>query len=78
MNEPFTISSRAANDVRSLVEQTQRLQDTLRTYVEALAAALDVPRDWRFDTHTMTFVPPATIPAEPAPVESTPTDGVEE
>ena len=59
MNEPIVVSSRAANDVRQLIEQSQRLQDTLRTYVEAMGAALDVPAGWRFDTQTMAFVAPA-------------------
>jgi Fe-S cluster assembly iron-binding protein IscA len=62
MSAPIAVSARAANDVRSLVEQSQRLQDTLRTYVEALGAALDVPAGWRFDTQQMEFVPPPEQP----------------
>jgi hypothetical protein len=58
MNEPITISPRAAESVRQYLEQSQRLQDALRATVEALAAQLDVPQNWRFDTQSMTFVPP--------------------
>ena len=66
MNEPIAISTRAAESVRALVEQAQRVQDALRATVEALGAQLDVPAGWRFDTNTMAFVPPVepTLPAD--------------
>lgn len=56
---PIEISHRAAENVRALVEQAQRVQDALRVTVEALGAQLDVPQGWRFDTQAMAFVPPA-------------------
>jgi Fe-S cluster assembly iron-binding protein IscA len=67
MNEPIEISTRAAESVRQYIEQSQRLQDALRATVEALAAQQDVPQNWRFDTQTMTFVPPATNREEVPP-----------
>lgn len=67
MNDVITISPRAADSVRAMLEQSQRLQDALRATVEALGAQLDVPAGWRFDTNVMAFVPPtnpaATVPA---------------
>ncbi|MBK8799706.1 MAG: hypothetical protein IPM07_26915 [Anaerolineales bacterium] len=72
MNEPIAISSRAADNIRTLIEQSQRTQDTLRTFVEAIGSQLDVLQGWRFATQAMAFVPPtnpaATVPAtEPDP-----------
>lgn len=71
MNDVITISPRAADSVRQMLEQTQRLQDALRATVEALGAQLDVPSGWRFDTQTMAFVPP-TNPAVTVQGESMP------
>lgn len=59
MNEPISISPRAAADLRQLLEQSQRINDRLNVYVEAIGAALDVAPGWRFDVQTMTFMPPA-------------------
>ena len=67
--EPINISPRAADSVRTMLEQSQRLQDALRATVEALGAQLDVPQGWRFDTNAMAFVPP-TNPAATVPGES--------
>ena len=69
MNEPIAISPRAAENVRALVEQAQRLQDTLRATVEALGAQLDVPQGWRFDTQSLTFVPPVSQPEAALPLD---------
>ena len=69
--EAIEISPRAADIVRQMLEQAQRLQDALRATVEALGAQLDVPQGWRFDTQTMAFVPP-TNQAVVAPGESAP------
>ena len=75
MNEPIAISQRAAADLRQLLEQSQRINDRLNVYVEAIGAALEVAPGWRFDTQTMTFVPPPTNqvptaqPSEPDPNE---------
>ena len=65
MNEPITISPRAAADLRQLLEQSQRINDRLNVYVEAIGAALDVAPGWRFDVQTMAFVPPAKSPEIP-------------
>lgn len=59
MSESIAINKRAADNIRALIEQSQRAQDTLRTFVEAVGAQLDIPSGWRFDTQTMSFVPPA-------------------
>ena len=59
MSESIAINKRAADNIRSLIAQSQRTQDTLRTFVEAVGAQLDIPAGWRFDTQTMSFVPPA-------------------
>ena len=56
------ISPRAAESVRQMLEQSQRLQDALRTTVEALGAQLDVPQGWRFDVQAMAFVAPQARP----------------
>ena len=60
MNEPIAISQRAAADMRQLLEQSQRINDRLNVYVEAIGAALDVAPGWRFDVQSMAFLPPAT------------------
>ena len=65
MNEPIAISSRAADSIRNMLEQSQRLQDALRTFVEALGAQLDIPQGWRFDVQTMAFMPPQIEPEIP-------------
>ena len=64
--DAIEISPRAADSVRQMVEQAQRLQDALRATVEALGAQLDVPAGWRFDTNAMAFVAPVepTLPAD--------------
>lgn len=64
MNDVITISPRAADSVRTMLEQSQRLQDALRATVDALGAQLDVPQGWRFDTNAMAFVAPQTSPAD--------------
>jgi hypothetical protein len=58
VTHPITINQRTAATVTQLVDRMQQAQDTLRTYVEAVGAALDVPAGWRFDVQTMAFVPP--------------------
>ncbi len=67
MNEPISISPRAAADLRQLLEQSQRINDRLNIYVEAIGAALDVAPGWRFDVQSMAFLPPATTPTEADP-----------
>ena len=67
MNEPITISPRAAADLRQLLEQSQRINDRTNVYVEAIGAALEVAPGWRFDVQTMAFVSPTT-PAEVPPL----------
>ena len=71
MNDVITISPRAADSIRTMLEQSQRLQDALRATVEALGAQLDVPQGWRFDTQAIAFVPP-TNPAATVQEESKP------
>ena len=68
------ISPRAADSVRQMLEQSQRLQDALRAAIEMLGAQLDVPAGWRFDTQAMAFLPP-TNPAAIAQGESMPLSG---
>jgi hypothetical protein len=58
VTQPITINQRTAATVVQLVDRMQQAQETLRTYVEAVGAALDVPPGWRFDVQTMAFVPP--------------------
>jgi len=69
MNEPIAISPRAADSIRTMLEQSQRLQDTLRATVEALGAQLDVPQGWRFDTQTLAFVPPVSQAEAASPLD---------
>jgi len=59
---PITINQRTAASVVQLVDRMQQAQETLRTYVEAVGAALDVPPGYRFDVQTMAFMPPAGEP----------------
>ena len=58
MTQPITINQRTATTVVQLVDRVHQAQETLRTYVEAVGAALDVPPGWRFDVQTMAFMPP--------------------
>ncbi len=69
MTQPITLNQRTTGTVIQLVDRVHQAQETLRTYVEAVGAALDVPQGWRFDVQSMAFVPPATNPveADPAP-----------
>ena len=59
MTQPIVINQRTAATVGQLVDRMNQAQETLRTYVEAVGAALDVPPGWRFDVQVMAFVPPA-------------------
>lgn len=59
MTQPITINQRTTTTVAQLVDRMQQSQETLRTYIEAVGAALDVPPGWRFDVQTMAFMPPA-------------------
>jgi len=56
---PITINQRTTSTVVQLVDRMNQAQETLRTYVEAVGAALDVPPGYRFDVQTMAFMPPA-------------------
>ena len=58
MTQPITLNQRTATTVGQLVDRMQQAQETLRTYIEAVGAALDVPPGWRFDVQSMAFVPP--------------------
>jgi len=59
VTQPITINQRTASTVVQLVDRMNQAQETLRTYIEAVGAALDVPPGWRFDVQTMAFMPPA-------------------
>lgn len=65
MSEIITISARAAAQMRAMLDERQRLDAHLQTYVEALGAGLDVPPGYRFDVQQMAFVP-APVPPEQA------------
>ena len=65
MKQPITINQRTATTVEQLVDRMNQAQETLRTYVEAVGSALDVPPGWRFDVQTMAFMPPAGEVNEP-------------
>jgi len=65
VTQPITINERTTATVIQLVDRMNQAQETLRTYVEAVGAALDVPPGWRFDVQTMAFMPPAGEPVEP-------------
>ena len=75
MTQPITINQRTATTVAQLVDRMQQAQETLRTYVETVGAALDVPPGYRFDVQSMAFMPPAgeqTGETEILPVETQP------
>ncbi len=74
MTQPITINQRTTATVIQLVDRMNQAQETLRTYVEAVGAALDVPAGWRFDVQTMAFMPPASemSDTESQPVETQP------
>ena len=65
MTQPITINQRTMANVVQLVDRMNQAQETLRTYIEAVGAALDVPPGWRFDVQTMAFMPPAGEVNEP-------------
>lgn len=65
MTQPIVINQRTATTVEQLVDRMNQAQETLRTYVEAVGSALDVPPGWRFDVQTMAFMPPAGEVNEP-------------
>jgi len=62
VTQPITLNQRTATTVVQLVDRMNQAQETLRTYIEAVGAALDVPPGWRFDVQTMAFMPPAGEP----------------
>ena len=73
MNEPIIISSRAAKQVQEFMDAARRINEQAQTYVEALAAALDVPAGWQLDVQRMAFVePPAAQGAPDAPPQEDP------
>ena len=74
MTQPITINQRTMANVVQLVDHVHQSQETLRTYIEAVGAALDVPPGWRFDVQSMTFMPP-TNPATTVQEESAPPNG---
>lgn len=59
MTQPITINQRTTATVVQLIDRMQQAQETLRTYIEAVGAALDVPPGYRFDVQSMAFTPPA-------------------
>jgi len=65
VTQPITLNQRTAGAVVQLVDHVHQSQETLRTYIEAVGAALDVPVGWRFDVQTMAFMPPAGETSEP-------------
>ena len=65
MTQPITINQRTRANVVQLVDHVHQSQETLRTYIEAVGAALDVPPGWRFDVQTMAFMPPVGKVNEP-------------
>ncbi len=65
MTQPITINQRTTATVVQLVDRMHQAQETLRTYIEAVGAALDVPPGWRFDVQTMAFMPPQIEPEIP-------------
>ena len=67
MTQPITINQRTATTVAQLVDRMQQAQETLRTYVETVGAALDVPPGYRFDVQAMAFMPPAGEQVDPDP-----------
>lgn len=69
MTQPIIINQRTAATVTQLVDRMNQAQDTLRTYIEAVGAALDVPPGWRFDVQTMAFVPPTGEQAQSVATE---------
>ncbi len=60
MTQSITLNQRTAAAVEQLVDRMQQSQETLRTYIEAVGAALDVPGGYRFDVQAMAFMPPAS------------------
>lgn len=62
MTQPITINQRTTATVAQLVDRMQQAQETLRTYIETVGAALDVPVGYRFDVQTMAFMPPTGEP----------------
>ncbi len=71
MTQSITLNQRTAKTVGQLVDRIQQAQETLRTYVEAVGAALDVPPGYRFDVQSMAFMPPASE-TEIQPAETQP------
>ena len=67
MSEPITIGSRAAKQVQEFIDAARKLNEQTQTFVEGLAAALDVPAGWQLDVAQMAFVPAPPPPAAPVP-----------
>jgi len=67
VTQPITLNQRTATTVTQLLDRMNQAQETLRTYVEAVGSALDVPPGWRFDVQAMAFMPPAGEPVDHDP-----------
>ena len=58
MNTEISISSRAQEQLRELLESAEKLNAQINTYAAGLAAGLDVPDGYQLDIKRMAFVAP--------------------
>lgn len=58
----IVISARAQEQLRGLMEQSEKINGQINTYAAALAAGLDVPEGWQLDVRRMAFVAPVAAP----------------
>lgn len=56
--EIITLNNRAATQIQSLIDESNKLSERLNLYVTAVASALDVPPGWQLNINQMAFLPP--------------------
>ncbi len=59
----IVVSARAQEQLRALMEQSEKINGQINTYAAALAAGLDAPDGWQLDVRRMAFVAPPETPA---------------
>ena len=59
----IVISKRAQEQLRSLLESAEKINQQINTYATALGAGLDVPDGWQLDPRRMAFVAPVVADA---------------
>lgn len=67
-NVPIPLPEKAKQRVQQSIDAIEEMQRNAGTFLEGVAATLDVPQGYTFDQNVMAFVPPVAPPSEAAPI----------